>query len=83
MFNDSYTTDLERISNEIIKLEYLNFIAIKDFFPDMNKLDQLYIYSLLGTTPSNLKYYNAKIDFTENIYNLFFIYKFLSFLIME
>ena len=71
LFNDSYTTDLERISNEIIKLEYLNFIAIKDFFPDMNKLDQLYIYSLLGTTPSNLKYYNAKIDFTENIYNLF------------
>ena len=71
MFNDSYNNDLERISNKIIKLEYLNFIAIKEFFPDMNKLDQLYLYSLLGTTPSNLKFYNAKIDFTENIYNLF------------
>lgn len=70
-FNDSYTSDLERVSNEIIKLEYLNFIAIKDLFPEMNRLDQLYVYSLLGTTPSNLKYYNCKIDFTENIYNLF------------
>ena len=37
----------------------------------MNRLDQLYVYSLLGTTATNLKFYNPKIEFTENIYNLF------------
>ena len=71
LFNDSYKNDLVRISNEIITLEYLNFISIKEFFPEMKRIDQLYVYSLLGTTPSNSKYYNPKIDFTENIYNLF------------
>ena len=71
LFNDSYNNDIKKISNEIIKLKYLDFVCIKEFFPEMNRLDQLYVYSLLGTTPSNLKYYNPKIDFTENIYNLF------------
>lgn len=63
--------EIEAFANNIIKLEYLEFFAIKEFFPSLNKLDQLYIYSLLGTTPANLKYYNPKIDFTENIVNLF------------
>ncbi len=45
LFKESYSSDLERISNEIIKLEYLNFIAIKEFFPNMDRLDQLYVYS--------------------------------------
>ncbi|PLY07444.1 MAG: hypothetical protein C0625_04510 [Arcobacter sp.] len=71
LFNDSYDSDIKRISNEIVQLKYLDFISIKEFFPEMNRLDQLYVYSLLGTTPSNLKYYNPKIDFTENIHNLF------------
>lgn len=70
LFSD--TSDLiERVSTNNISLDYLDFIAIKEFFPDMNRLDQLYVYSLLGTTPSNLKYYNPKIDFTDNIFNLF------------
>ena len=58
-------------NSSIINLEYLDFITIKEFFPDMNRLDQLYVFSLLGTTPTNLKYYNPKIEFTENIFNLF------------
>ncbi|NVJ54088.1 MAG: ATP-binding protein [Campylobacteraceae bacterium] len=63
--------EIEAFTNNIIKLEYLDFFALKEFFPNINKLDLLYIYSLLGTTPANLKYYNPKIDFTENIVNLF------------
>lgn len=55
----------------ILKLEYLDFISIKEFFPEMSRLDQLYVYSLLGTSATNLKYYNAKIEFSENIFNLF------------
>lgn len=55
----------------VLRLEYLDFISIKEFFPEMSRLDQLYVYSLLGTTPTNLKFYNSKIEFTENIYNLF------------
>ncbi len=55
----------------VLKLGYLDFISIKEFFPEMNRLDQLYVYSLLGTTPTNLKFYNSKIEFTENIFNLF------------
>jgi len=58
-------------SATIINLEYLDFISIKEFFPEMNRLDQLYVYSLLGTTAVNLKFYNPKLEFTENIFNLF------------
>ena len=66
-----YKESLQNSVNNILKLEYLDFTAIKEFCPSLNKLDQLYVYSLLGTTPANLKYYNPKIDFTENIFNLF------------
>lgn len=71
LLNEVNEKDINKISNEVIHLEYLTFISIKELFPEMNRLDQLYVYSLLGTTPSNLKYYNPKIDFTENIFNLF------------
>jgi AAA+ ATPase superfamily predicted ATPase len=71
LFQEVFEKDIKRHSSNILHLEYLDFISIKEFFPDMNRLDQLYVYSLLGTTPSNLKFYNSKIDFTENIYNLF------------
>ena len=67
----NFKESLHSCSSNIIKLEYLSFSAIKEFFPNMNKLDQLYVYSLLGTTPANLKYYNSKIEFTDNIFNLF------------
>ncbi|WP_072682519.1 ATP-binding protein [Arcobacter sp. LA11] len=70
LFNDNLD-EIEKVLTNNITLDYLDFIAIKEFFPDMNRLDQLYVYSLLGTTPSNLKYYNPKIDFTDNIFNLF------------
>ena len=70
LFSDSHD-DIEKISANNLSLDYLDFVAIKELFPEMNRLDQLYVYSLLGTTPSNLKYYNPKIDFTDNIFNLF------------
>lgn len=68
---NSSKNDIETLCNNVIKLDYLDFFALKEFFPNMDKLDQLYVYSLLGTTPANLKYYNSKIDFTDNILNLF------------
>lgn len=71
LFGDSYDKDISKIASNNILLEYLDFTAIKELFPTMSRLDQLYVYSLLGTTASNLKYYNAKKNFTENIYNLF------------
>jgi len=70
-FQDSFDKDINKHSNNRITLDYLDFTAIKSLFPKMNKLDQLYVYSLLGTSSSNLKYYNVQKDFTENIYNLF------------
>jgi len=70
LFSESYN-EIEKVSTNSILLDFLDFTAIKELFSDMNRLDQLYVYSLLGTTPSNLKYYNAKIDFSENIFNLF------------
>lgn len=71
LFGDEYEKEINNITTSNIRLDFLDFLSIKEFFPKMNKLDQLYVYSLLGTTPSNLKYYNPKIEFTENIYNLF------------
>lgn len=66
----SANQNLEKYAT-IIKLDFLTFLSIKKFFPKIKKIDQLYIYSLLGTTPSNLKYYNSNLEFTENIYNIF------------
>ncbi|MCP4970857.1 MAG: ATP-binding protein [Arcobacter sp.] len=71
LFSNSYKKDIQKISTNIIHLNYLDFVVIKEFFPEMKRIDQLYIYSLLGTSPSNLKYYNPKTDFSENIFNLF------------
>lgn len=70
LFSDSKESEICSIGN-VIRLEYLDFISIKEFFPNMNRVDQLYVFSLLGTTPTNLKFYNPKIEFTENIFNLF------------
>lgn len=71
LFSDSYKNNLERISNEIINLEYLSFRKSKELFPQINKLEQLYIYSILGTISTNIKYYNPKINISNNIKNLF------------
>lgn len=71
VFSQIIKRDIKNSISSIINLEFLDFTAIKELFPSMNKLDQLYVYSILGTTPSNLKYYNSKKNFSENIYNLF------------
>ncbi len=69
--DDKSLLSLEKIVNNKIEIDYLKFDAIKSFFPKINKLDQLYVYSLLGTSPTNLKYYNTTKSFSENIFNLF------------
>jgi len=71
LFGDSFEKDINKVSSNNILLEYLDFTAINELFPSMNRLDQLYVYSLLGTTATNLKYYNTKKNFIENIFNLF------------
>ena len=71
LFNDEYEKDINKLKSNVIQLNYLDFTAIKSMFPKLNKLDQLYVYSLLGTTPTNLKYYNQNKNFTDNIFNLF------------
>ncbi len=63
--------EIKNISSDIINLKPLSFDCINHFLPNLNKIDQLYVYSLLGSSPKYLKYYNEKIDFNENIYNLF------------
>ncbi len=70
LFSKVKQSEIESVGN-ILKLDYLDFICLKKFFPGMNRLDKLYVYSLLGTTPANLKFYNPKIGFSENIYSMF------------
>jgi len=60
-----------KISAQYIQLEALPFSVLNTFFPTLSKLDQLYLYSLLGTSAKYLKFYNVKKDFTQNLYNLF------------
>lgn len=71
LFSDDYEKDIKKLKSNVLQLNYLDFTAIKSMFPKLNKLDQLYVYSLLGTTATNLKYYNQNKNFTDNIYNLF------------
>lgn len=71
LFENKELEKIEKTATNIIKLEYLSFSALKTFFPNVNKLDLLYIYSILGTSTTNLKYYNTQKSFSENIYNLF------------
>lgn len=63
--------NLDKIVFDLIQLETLSFESIQSFLPTLNKLEQLYVYSLIGTSPKHLKYYNEKLNFTENLYNLF------------
>lgn len=71
LFSDDYENDIKKLKSNVIQLNYLDFTAINSMFPKLSRLDQLYVYSLLGTTPTNLKYYNQNKNFTDNIYNLF------------
>ena len=71
LFENKELEKIEKTATNIIKLESLSFSALKTFFPNVNKLDLLYIYSILGTSTTNLKYYNTQKSFSENIYNLF------------
>ena len=63
--------DKNKSSFTLIKLEALDFFSIEKFLPKLNRIEQLHVYSLLGTSSSHLKFYNEKLNFTENIYNLF------------
>jgi AAA+ ATPase superfamily predicted ATPase len=70
IISSSIQFDKKIVCDEIL-LESLPFTSLNSFFPTLSKLDQLYLYSLLGTSPKYLKFYNTKKDFTQNLYNLF------------
>ncbi len=71
ILKDTYSNEIKNLSSAIITLKPLPFDCINHFLPSLNKIDQLYVYSLLGTSPKYLKYYNENVNFNENIYNLF------------
>ena len=68
----------KKISN-VIKLESIKFNVIEDYFPNINKEEAMYIYSVFGTNPRYLSLYNPKKDFFENIKDLFLRYDSLLF----
>ncbi len=70
IFKDDYMQELEK-NNDFLLLKSLEFETIKTMLPNLPKLDQLCVYTLLGTSPRYLKYYNKNINLAENIYNLF------------
>ena len=71
IFEEEGMKKLSKVVNANIELSPLPFSSIRSFFPNISKLDQIYLYSLLGTSPYFLKYYNPKKEFSENVYNLF------------
>lgn len=71
IFKEKNLYEIKKISSDILTLKHLTFDCISNFLPKLNRIDQLYVYSLLGTSPKYLKYYNDELNFTENIYNLF------------
>ncbi len=71
LFDDIQAKKFKSITNLYLELDALPFASIKQFFPNISQIDQIYLYSLLGTSPYFLKYYNPKKEFSENVYNLF------------
>lgn len=71
IFEEEGMKKLSKVVSANIELNPLPFSSIRNFFPNISKLDQIYLYSLLGTSPYFLKYYNPKKEFSENVYNLF------------
>ncbi len=61
---------IEKISSNIIKLESLDYACVGRLFPKIEKMDEMFIYSLFGTEPAYLKYYNPEKDFIRNVYDL-------------
>ena len=68
----------KKISN-LIKLESIKFNLIEDYFPNINKEEAMYLYSVFGTNFKYLSLYNPKKDFFENIKDLFLKYDSLLF----
>lgn len=71
IFEDNSLNKLIKLSSQKIELNPLPFSSIRKFFPNISQIDHIYLYSLLGTSPYFLKYYNPKKEFSENVYNLF------------
>lgn len=55
--------------NELI-IKDLPFNVIKQLFPNISRMDEMYIYSVFGTSMKYLRYYDTKKDFLQNLYAL-------------
>jgi len=62
-----YSSPLYGRRTSAIHLKGLNFCHIKDFAPDISKLDQMNVYASLGTVPKYLELYHCADSFAVNI----------------
>ncbi|PPK62939.1 DUF234 domain-containing protein [Malaciobacter marinus] len=70
IFKEEYIQSLEKISS-MLYLNSLKFNTINNIVKNLSKVDQLCLYTLLGTSPKYLKYYNKNMNLAENIYAIF------------
>lgn len=68
-------------ADNLIKLESIGFDILRDKFKDKNESELIDIYSVFGTTPEYIKYYDANKSIDDNIKENFFKYN--SFLFNE
>lgn len=68
-------------ADNILKLESISFDILKDRFKEKTEEELIDIYSVFGTTPEYIKYYNPNLNLDENIKSNFFTYN--SFLFNE
>lgn len=66
-------------ANNIIKLKSLPYNIIEKLFPDLDKKEQMYLYSTFGTNFQYLKNYDSNKDFIENLKELCLPYDSLIF----
>lgn len=70
LFKGNYLDNIKKYST-ITFLNNLRFNTINNIVKNLSKLDQLCLYTLLGTSPKYLKYYNKNMNLAENIYAIF------------
>ena len=58
----------KKVDNKI-KLKSLSFNVIKEYFPNLDKNETMYLFTAFGTNPEYLKLYDVKKDFISNIKN--------------
>ncbi len=68
-FDNTYDNKLKKYSKNTFFMENIPFKNINNI-RNISPLDQLYIYSFFGTSDEFLKYYNPKLEFIKNVYNI-------------